>query len=649
MIVPTPRRKQKLSYNRKMTNKKTAYIIILAYIFFSILISSCKSAVSPSPTEEANSVTEENLLSEPRKLTICLGYEPESLYLYKASTQVEWDILQAIYDGPFDEIDGEIIPVILQSLPSTQNGGIEMNQVTLNAGDTILNASGNPTQLVAGVEYLPSGCTSTDCAVTWNGTDPLVLDQAQITFQLKNGLQWSDGDPLTAEDSVFSFILAADPSTPTDKTTPNQIVRYTALDEHTIQVILRPGLIPDNAEAYFFPPLPSHAWEEYTASEILEADFANKTPLGWGAYSIKEWNDESIVLEKNPFYFRSSEGLPYFDELEFRFISNLGDTNLASLEFDYEPYEIPEYNWSPDGKPVYSDQCDLVDATVDFSDQYDVLEYLLNYYITPAVQVNLLPNTILEGLWLNPERSNVTHLQPILSMCIDRTYINSKTNYKLAFPTYSIFESQQPAADDGYSPETAAQMLDALGWVDNDADPETPRVAQGIASVEDGSPLILSMIVPNDPLYERESTAIQTSLKDCGIQLDIQTYNSWDYLAQDGPVFKLDFDLMPFSQTITDGFPCTYLDEEWSSTTLPSIEKVEQLTQLCSAIRSNPPGNLDEKSITEIEKAMPLIPLFYHADVSVARADMCGFNPTVGPTSDLWNLEEFNYGDACTK
>ncbi len=631
-----------------MTNKKSIHILILACILFSLSFSSCSQADSSSQTAEEEVVMETTTPSEPRKLTICLGYEPASLYLYKASTQVEWDILQAIYDGLFDTVDGESIPVILQSLPSTQNGDIEIDPITIHPGDMILDASGKPTQLVAGVAYLPSGCTSSDCAATWNGSDVVTMDQAQFPFQLKSGLLWSDGTPLTAADSVFSFSLADDPATPSDKTISDQIANYTALDENTIQVRLLPGLIPDDTEVYFFSPLPSHAWGEYSASEILGADFANKTPLGWGAYSIKEWNDGSIILEKNPYYLRSSEGLPYFDELEFRFVSNLGDTNVASLEFDYGPYEILEYNWSPDGKTTYSDQCDLVDATVDFSDQYDVFDYLTDYYITPAIQVNAQPNSILDGLWLNPERPNVTALQPILSMCIDRTYINSKTNYKLAFPTDSIFEIQQSSEGYGYSLETAAQKLDEMGWVDDDGDLETPRVAQGVTSVEDGTPLILSMVIPDDPLYDRESTTIQASLQECGIQLNIKTVDTWDYLTQNGPVVSLDFDLMPFSHVITEDFPCSYLDEEWVASTMPGIEKVEQISQLCSAIRSDRTVSLDEEEMIEVENALPLIPLFYRADVSIARADMCGFSPIVGSSSDLWNLEEFNYGETCT-
>ena len=626
-----------------MTKKKILSIFIFLCIFLSIPLSSCsQSDPSSSPTEVEETSAETISTSEPRTLTICLGYKPASLYLYKASTQVEWDILQAIYDGPFDTVNGETTPVIFESMPTVENGEIVINTIPVQEGELILDASGNPVPLTTGVTYLPSGCSSADCALQWDGTTPVTLDQAAIYFQLKNDLLWSDGVPLTAMDSVYSYTLAADPATPSDKSNVEQLSSYTVTDSTTVQAVLLPGFIPGKSEAYFFSPLPQHSWENYSAADVAEAAFANQTPLGWGAYQIAEWNEDSILLEKNPNYFRSDEGLPYFDQLEFRFVSREGDANIASLEFDYAPYEILEYNWSPDGETVYTDQCDVADSTVDFSDQYDLMDYLLGYYQTPALQVNMLPNSILQGLWLNPERPEIAALHPAISQCIDRTYIDSKTNYTIAFPTDSLFNVS--STEDDYSPETAAQMLDEMGWIDDDNNNDTARVAQNVASVADGTSLVLTLTVPDTPFYERESATVQASLQDCGIQIEVETIPTWDYQTQDSPLATGDFDMILFSQTITAGFPCSSLNEDWLAFVLPGISNIEQIQQLCEST-----GQINEELQEKIENALPLVPLFYQADVSIARSDMCGFTPTVGSSSDLWNLEAFNYGEACTE
>lgn len=618
-------------------------MLLFLCIFLSLPLSSCSQSDSPSSPVEAEETSAEIPSSpEPRKLTICLGYKPASLYLYKASTQVEWDILQAIYDGPFDTVNGETIPTILESIPSVENGGIVINTVSVQERELILDASGNPVPLTAGVTYLPSGCSSADCALQWDGTTPVTLDQAAISFQLKNDLLWSDGIPLTAMDSFYSYTLAADPATPSDKSNVEQLSSYTVSDSTTVQAVLLPGFIPGKPEVYFFSPLPLHSWDGYSAADIADAAFANQTPLGWGAYQITEWDEDSILMTKNPNYFRADEGLPYFDQLEFRFVSREGDANIASLEFDYAPYEILEYNWSPDGETVYTDQCDIADSTVDFSDQYDLMDYLLGYYQTPALQVNMLPNSILQGLWLNPQRPEIEALQPAISRCIDRTYIDSKTNYTIAFPTSSLFNVS--STEDAYSPETASQMLEDMGWIDDDNNNDTARVAQNVTSVADGTSLVLTLTVPDTPFYERESTAIQASLQDCGIQVEVETIRTWDYQTQDGPLATGDFDMILFSQAITAGFPCSSLNKDWLTFVLPGIGNIEQIQQLCE---STDPA--DEELQEQIENALPLVPLFYQADVSIARSDMCGFTPTAGSSSDLWNLEEFNYGEACTE
>jgi hypothetical protein len=124
--------------------------------------------------------------------------------------------------------------------------------------------------------------------------------------------------------------------------------------------------------------------------------------------------------------------------------------------------------------------------------------------------------------------------------------------------------------------------------------------------------------------------------------------NTWDYESQNGPASTHDFDLMLFSHVIQAGFPCTSWNEKWTSAILPGSENLEQqVTQLCSTSRLTQSMGLDDKTADAVESTLPLIPLFFQADVSIARADMCGFIPTVGSSSDLWNLEKFNYGESC--
>ena len=150
-------------------------------------------------------------------LTICLGEEPDSLFLYSADSHAASLILQAIYDGPIDIEDGKPQPVILEKIPNFEDGSAFFTPIEVNEGDEVINSIGELVLLQAGVEVFPTGCTSPQCAVIWDGASPLQMDFITAEYKLKPGLKWSDGQPLKASDSVYSFNLASAPETRANK------------------------------------------------------------------------------------------------------------------------------------------------------------------------------------------------------------------------------------------------------------------------------------------------------------------------------------------------------------------------------------------------------------------------------------------------
>ena len=54
---------------------------------------------------------------------------------------------------------------------------------------TVINSTGEPVRLQAGVEVFPTGCTSPQCAVIWDGASPLQMDFITAEFELNTGIE----------------------------------------------------------------------------------------------------------------------------------------------------------------------------------------------------------------------------------------------------------------------------------------------------------------------------------------------------------------------------------------------------------------------------------------------------------------------------
>ena len=225
----------------------------------------------------------------------------------QAANQVQ----QAVYDGPIDSRTFDYQPVILEKLPSLADGDAILETVTVETGDLVVNDAGNPVTLEEGVLVQPAGCHDTECAIAYDGTS-VEMEQMVVMFKLFEGILWSDGEPLTSYDSIYSFDVNADPDTPATKYTIDRTASYDAPDDFTVVWRGLPGYRDSQYQINFWTPLPEHVWGDYTALELLEAEESSRMPLGWGAYVMDEWvAGDHITLHKNDLYWRADEGLPH--------------------------------------------------------------------------------------------------------------------------------------------------------------------------------------------------------------------------------------------------------------------------------------------------------------------------------------------------
>ncbi|MDX9866207.1 MAG: ABC transporter substrate-binding protein, partial [Anaerolineaceae bacterium] len=457
------------------------------------LLAACQPAAQePAPPPPATDVpalpTPTVTPAPPKTLVVCLRQEPATLYAYGGSSQSMWSVLEAVYDGPFDTRQHGVQPVILESLPDFENGGASFALQDVLAGDLVVDVDGNLAVLETGIRVHPAGCSAQDCIIEWDGSTPLQMERLELTFRLLPDLTWSDGAPLTAADSVYSFELSNDPATPVSREVTARTASYTALDELTVKWAGLPGYFPQRYQTLFWLPLPEHIWSGMTAAELLASDLSAERPLGWGPYVIDEWvRGDHIQLRKNPAYFRADEGLPAFDILVYRFLGEYTDSNLTAL---------------------LTEECDVIDQAPMVDDDLDVVLRLgqnneLQSWIAPSAEwehldFGIVPASYDDGynafVGDRPDFFGDVRTRQAFTMCMDRPLMVSRWLWNQSpipvgyvAPSHPLALTDQSPLD--YDPIAGAQLLDQVGWRDYDGDPATPRVAAGVAGVPDGTPL----------------------------------------------------------------------------------------------------------------------------------------------------------------
>ncbi len=152
-----------------------------------------------------------------------------------------------------------------------------------------------------------------DLAESWD----ISKDGLVITFHLRKGVRWHDGQPFTAEDVLFTYRLTIDPKTPTAYAGDFlKVKKAEVLDAHTFRVTYDKPFAPA-LMSWGSSVMPKHLLE---GTDVTKSPLA-RHPIGTGPYRFKEWKTgQKIVLVYNPDYF---EGRPFLDGRVMRIIPDM--------------------------------------------------------------------------------------------------------------------------------------------------------------------------------------------------------------------------------------------------------------------------------------------------------------------------------------
>lgn len=599
-------------------------------------------------TVEADPVEEP---AGPKDLIVCMAQEPDTMYPYGGSMLAGAAVQHAIFENNFTTLSYAYQAQGLEKIPSLADGDAVLNSVEANAGDTVVDANGDVVTLEAGMSVVNSDGET----VEFDG-NPVMMDQLVVDFTMKPRV-WSDGTPVTAADSIYSFNLAADPDTPSSKFTTDRTASYEATGDLTTQWVSVPGFKDSTYFVNFWQPLPEHVWGGFTAAELLEAEESSRLPVGDGPYAIQEWiAGDSIRLTPNEFYYQ--EGLPNLDSVTYKFIP---DTNQLIAQ-------------------LLSGACDIgTQDGMDVGQAPFLIEAESNGLLTPYFQTGTVYEHIDFGINSygdygdgigRPDWFEDVRVRQAMTMCTDRQSMVDNILFGRSEVIHSYIPSVHPLYPAGeltewpYDVDMANAMLDEVGFVDSDGDGfrEDPAT---------GTPFAITLGTTTGNEMRQQLTQIfKENMIECGIDVELYYLPASEWFADgpDGPLFGRRFDLGEFawltgvepscglylSSQITgpveETIPGHYNPEQtfggWGAASDTGWINEEYDTACNRALGGLPgtddyvQGHTDAQII--FSDQVPVIPLFLRLKVAAARPNVLNFGVDPTQNSEMYNIFEID-------
>ena len=246
-------------------------------------------------------------------------------------------------------------------------------------------------------EELSEGVANEDGTVTY-------------TYTLRDGMTWSDGQPVVAGDFEFAWKRAAATETGSDygymfdviKGYPDDLA-VTALDDKTLEVTLANSVAYWN-ELLAFPTY-SPVREDVVSNEGWATDPA--TYVSNGMYTMTAWEHDSVItLTKNENHHNAANVT--MPELKF-YLSD--DNNNMLTNFKKGDWQLI------DDVPVN----EIPALKTDYSDEFTTAGQMGTYYVCWNVNENLLPeSSTLTGVEAEAAEAEIRNA---LSLVLDRNYI----------------------------------------------------------------------------------------------------------------------------------------------------------------------------------------------------------------------------------
>ena len=475
-------------------------------------------------------------------------------------------------------------------------------------------------------------------------------DLTSVTWNLKEGVMWSDGSDFTAADVVFTWEYCSTPETGcTSSESFEGIELVEAIDDYTVKITFDgPTPYPFNAFTTTSTPIISAAqFADCIGTAAQTCNEQNTAPLGTGPYKVVEFKVNDVVIyEPNEFYHGGEVGFE-------RVIFKGGGDAVSSARAVMETGEA-DMGWNLQVEPEILAEMEGPEAfgTILAAFAGSVERILVNQ-TNPDPDLGELRSEYEDGN--NPHPFLINPVIPqAMSMAIDRNLIADQLYGFAGKATCNVIPAPEAAASAANDScltqdiEGAIALLDEAGIVDSDDD--------GIREYE-GVPLSVRYQTSTNSVRQKTQALIKQWWAEIGVDTELLNHDAGVFFGGDpnSPDTYQKFYTDVEMYTTAPGPDAQQHLSSWLCAQIPGKENVwaggnifrgcsEEFDALFEELKSTPVGEARNdliKALNDINvQSYYQMPLVHRGVVSAYSNTLDGVQMN-GWDSELWNIGEW--------
>jgi peptide/nickel transport system substrate-binding protein len=483
-------------------------------------------------------------------------------------------------------------------------------------------------------------------AESWQASD----GGKTVTVKLREGLKFSDGTPITADDFLFTLKVAADEKSGAlfreSFMSGGQPIKATKIDDRNFKLEQAEASASIESFLAIFRPLPRHkleaiyvkgefskAWDMTTAAADLAVS---------GAFMLKEFvPNQRTILARNPNYWKKDKAgaqLPYLEELV---IEAIPDANTMLLKFQQGEVDLMD-NLAPANFATLKQQTPAGLSVKDFG-----------------------PSMLTDFLWFNQndgkDATGKPFVDPVkrawfadarfrraIATALDRTTIINNVLRGLGTPISGLaspsnkrwFSGDLPKYD--FDLNTAKSLLKDAGFTESE---------NGL--IDKAGKLVEFVLIVDGTVAVRKdmATIIQEDLSKLGIKVSVAPLEKNAFVEMIETKLSYDAAIHGYApsdaepSTLTGGLKIGGGQRYWfKGQKQAQAEWEKRFDLLANEVETVADPTARKQKFDEIQKLfaeqLPMIPLVVRNFASGAKSNLGNYRPSVIIPRSLWNADE---------